>query len=368
MPSVAFYISGHGFGHASRQIEIVNALGARRPDLRIVVRTSAPRWLFDRTVRVPITFVDGAVDTGVVQIDSLRLDEALTVERADAFYRSLDVRASDEAALLAEHDARLLVSDAPPLGCAAAAVAGIPSVVVTNFTWDWIYEGYRDHLAGAPDLLPTIRDAYRCAEAAWRLPMHGGFATFDSIIDVPFVARHANRPRNEVRRALGLPLDRPLVLSSFGGYGVSGLDLTRLDCLAEYGVVVTHSGGDQSLEPLPTGVWPIGEATLYDSGFRYEDLVAACDIVATKPGYGIIAECVANGVALLYTSRGNFVEYEALVACIPRYLRHSFIDHRVLFAGRWRSTLDRILAAPPPLERPPTNGADVVAEMILARF
>ena len=96
--------------------------------------------------------------------------------------------------------------------------------------------------------------------------------------------------------------------------------------------------------------------------------MAACDIVATKPGYGIIAECVANGVALLYTSRGNFVEYEALVACIPRYLRHSFIDHQALFAGRWRSTLDRIMAAPPPLERPPTNGADVVADMILARF
>ena len=41
MASVAFYISGHGFGHASRQIELINALGTRRPDLSIVVRTSA---------------------------------------------------------------------------------------------------------------------------------------------------------------------------------------------------------------------------------------------------------------------------------------------------------------------------------------
>jgi hypothetical protein len=368
VPSVAFHISGHGFGHASRQIEIVNALGARQPNLGIVVRTSAPRWLFDRTVRVPITFVAGAVDTGVVQIDSLRLDEALTVERADEFYRSLDGRARDEAEILAQHDARLLVSDAPPLGCAAAAAAGIPSVVVTNFTWDWIYEGYRDHLAGAPNLLPAIREAYRSAEAAWRLPMHGGFATFDTIVDLPFVARHAHRSPDEVRRALSLPSDRPLVLSSFGGYGVNGLDLTRLDCLGEYGVVMTFSSSEQSRERLPTGVWPISEATLYDSGFRYEDLVGACDIVATKPGYGIIAECVANGTALLYTSRGNFAEYDALVACIPRYLRNSFIDHQALFAGRWRAALDRIMAAPPPLERPLTNGADVVAELILARF
>jgi hypothetical protein len=46
---VVFYISGHGLGHASRDIEVMRALLARRPDLPIVVRTSAPRWLFERT-------------------------------------------------------------------------------------------------------------------------------------------------------------------------------------------------------------------------------------------------------------------------------------------------------------------------------
>ena len=45
--ALAFYISGHGFGHASRQIEIINALGVRRPDVHLLVRTTvaalAPR-------------------------------------------------------------------------------------------------------------------------------------------------------------------------------------------------------------------------------------------------------------------------------------------------------------------------------------
>ena len=90
MAAVVFYISGHGFGHASRQIEALNALGAHRPDLAIVVRTSAPRWLFDRTARVPITLVPGDCDTGVIQIDSLRLDAARTINQADAFYGTLD--------------------------------------------------------------------------------------------------------------------------------------------------------------------------------------------------------------------------------------------------------------------------------------
>jgi L-arabinokinase len=366
VPAVAFYISGHGFGHASRQIELINALGALRPDLSIVVRTSAPRWLFDRTARVPIVLVPGECDTGVVQIDSLRLDEAATIARAVEFYSTLDERARAEAALLTRHDCRLVICDAPPLACEAAAAVGVPSFVVTNFTWDWIYQGYAPEKAGAPDLVPAIQQAYRRAEAAWRLPMHGDFEPFSIVVDVPFIARHARHGRDDVRHRLGLPADRPLVLSSFGGYGVSGFDVATLDCLDAYGVVLTHRDENDRIASPPAGVSQIAEAHLYGAGLRYEDLVAACDVVATKPGYGIIAECIANDTAVLYTSRGHFVEYDVLVAEMPRYLRCAYIDHNALFGGRWRATLDRIRSMPVPPERPATNGAEILAEMITA--
>ena len=55
--------------------------------------------------------------------------------------------------------------------------------------------------------------------------------------------------------------------------------------------------------------------------FAIEDLVRAADVVVTKPGYGIISEAIANDAALLYTSRGRFVEYDVLVKEMPRYLR-----------------------------------------------
>ncbi len=363
MAAVAFYVSGHGFGHASRQIEIINALGAARPDLEIVVRTSAARWLVERTARVPITLLPGECDTGVIQIDSLRLDAAATITQAAAFHRTLPERARDEAALLRRHDVRFVVVDAPPLGCAAAAVAGVPAVVVGNFTWDWIYEEYAEALAAESDLLPAIRQAYRECGVAWRLPMHGGFATFTTIEDVPFVARHAARPADEVRQVLGLPAERPLVLSSFGGYGVSGLDVAQLDCLDRYGLVVTERGDpDPALQR--DGVFAVDESAVYRHGLRYEDLVGACDVVATKPGYGIIAECIANRTAILYTSRGRFAEYDILVREMPRYLRCAPIEHDDLFGGRWQQALDRIVAAPPPPEHPPTNGAEIVARRI----
>ena len=108
----------------------------------------------------------------------------------------------------------------------------------------------------------------------------------------------------------------------------------------------------------------MAESDVYGNGLRYEDLVAACDVVATKPGYGIIAECIANQTAIMYTSRGRFAEYPVLVDQMPRYLRCRYLDHDDLFAGRWRGVLDRIMASPAPPERAATDGADAIARRI----
>lgn len=363
MPAVFFYISGHGFGHASRQIEIIKAFGRLCPDVEIVVRTTAPGWLFEKTADVPHTLLSTEIDTGVVQIDSLHLDEQATLERAETFYADLPQRASVEADLLRARDARFVVSDAPPLACAGAALAAVPSVVVSNFTWDWIYEAY-DRDGRAEGVLEDIRAAYRLSAGAWRLPMYGGFATFDSIIDVPFVARHARHDRAHVRKTLGLPEKAPLALTSFGGYGVQESYLSSLDCVQDCEVIVTVGIGVQATWVPPSGVHLVHESRLYAAGLRYEDLVSAVEVVVTKPGYGIIAECVANRTAMLYTDRGHFVEYDALVREMPRFLRCEYIDHESLFAGRWRDALRRLLCSSPAPERPPTDGAQVVAGMI----
>src|SRR5215472_6683604 len=87
---LAFYISGHGFGHASRQIEIINAVARRAPDAGILIRSSAPKRLFERTVRAAYELDPGAADVGVLQVDSLQPDEDATVDHAREFYSTFD--------------------------------------------------------------------------------------------------------------------------------------------------------------------------------------------------------------------------------------------------------------------------------------
>ncbi|OFW03901.1 MAG: hypothetical protein A3I61_07625 [Acidobacteria bacterium RIFCSPLOWO2_02_FULL_68_18] len=369
--AIVFYVSGHGFGHASRVIEVINAILARRPDTRIGVRTAAPRWLFDLTVTGKIAFSTLECDTGVVQSDALTLDEADTIRRAAAFHSDLVTRAASETRVLRELGAGLIVGDVPPLAFAVGGAAAVPSIALGNFTWDWIYSDY-PRVRLAPSLLPTIRGAYAKASMALRLPMSAGFESFSNIKEIPFIARHATRTREEVCKILKLPTDKPFVLMSFGGYGLPGLDTDLLAKFKKYVVINAASkpvGRTRKEVPLAErhgSLVTVNEETMYEAGVRYEDLVHASEAVVTKPGYGIIAEAIANDAAVLYTSRGHFPEYDVLVEEMPKYLRTAFIGQEDLFAGKWEPHLDKLLAQPRSKnKKPDTSGADAAADLLL---
>ena len=369
-PAIVFYISGHGFGHAARSIEVINAILKMRPETRIGVRTSAPRWLFDLTVKGKVTFSTLECDTGVVQVDALTLDEADSIRRASAFHSDLVTRAASETRVLRELGAGLIVGDIPPLAFAVGASAGIASIALGNFTWDWIYADY-PRVRLAPSLLPAIRGAYAKGSMALRLPMSGGFESFTNIRDIPFVARHASKTREEVCKLLKIPTEKPLVLASFGGYGLPGLDTEVLSKFKKYTVVTTATQPlSRARKEIPLterkgSLVTINEEAMYDAGVRYEDLVGAAEVVVTKPGYGIISEAIANDTAVLYTSRGHFPEYDVIVEEMPKYLRSAFISQDDLFAGKWEGAIDKLRAQPKLKKKPETNGADVAADILL---
>jgi L-arabinokinase len=338
-----YYISGHGLGHGSRSIEVMRAIRSIEANVAIVVRTAAPGWLFE-SAPAGVEYQAVETDTGVVQTDSLTIDEEGTARAAARFDRDFDRRAEDEARILRHLRADLVLADVPPLAMAAAHRAGVPAVAIANFTWDWIFSIYRTFDGLAPRAIPTMRAAYATTSLALRLPLHGGFETMPVVRDIPLVARRSSRDPADIRKQLGVDPGRVLVLSSFSGFGLD-LPLADLARSNDFALLAPERNPPQ--------------------GLRYEDLVAAADVVVSKPGYGIVSECAVNGTALLYTSRGHFIEYDVLVAGMPRLVRSRFIAPDDLRAGRWTASIHALLAQPAPAERPQAHGATVAAEHIL---
>lgn len=363
--SLVFYVSGHGFGHASRDIEVINAVRRQAPDLRIVVRSRVARWFFDLSLQASVERAAADTDSGMVQVDGLTLDEDESARRAEMFYGTFSSRVRAEAAALRNLRASVVVGDIPPLAFAAADASGVPSIAIGNFTWDWIYQAYPQFESLAPAVVPLIRDAYAKAVLALRLPFGGGFGPMRAVTrDLPLVARQSSRPADETRRRLGLDARTRLVLPSFGGHETN-LPYAEIARKMECCVVVTDH---EMREPSDSGgrLRRFSGSELRARGVAYEDLVAAADVVVSKPGYGIVSECIANHTPLLYTSRGRFIEHDVMVAEMPRFLRCRFLSQDDLRSGRWEDAADALLLQPEPPERMATNGAEVAARAILA--
>jgi hypothetical protein len=256
-----------------------------------------------------------------------------------------------------------VLGDIPPLAFAAAGAAGLQSIALANFSWDWIY----GHLSVREPALAAAaahaREAYGRAGLLLRLPFAGELSAFARVEDLPLVARRPAVEKAEARRRLGLDAG-PAVLLSFGGIGLPGLDPAAFAGLGAYQFVLTSSIGEG---PVPRNLRRLDGADLRAAGLGYADLVGAVDVVVTKPGYGIVTDCIGAHTRLVYTDRGDFPEYPVMVAEMARYLPAVFVSNEEVREGRIADALDAVMRLPFP-EPPRIDGAAVAAERLLGFF
>ncbi|MCG6924927.1 MAG: hypothetical protein LJF30_06410 [Acidobacteria bacterium] len=360
---IAVYVSGHGFGHSTRTAEVLRKVRERAPGLPITVITSAPSFLFEGVVTPPLETRRVECDVGLVQKDALVIDERGTSARWREFAAGWDDLVAAEAEWLRSRAARLVLGDIPPLAFAAADAAGVPSVGLGNFSWDWVYGHLAPREPALGEAAALARDAYGRAGLLLRLPFAGDLGAFPRVEDVPLVARRPELSKEEARRRLDLGT-RPVVLLSFGGPGLPGIDLGAYGGLNGYRFLLTGSSGDGG---APSNLRRLDGGELEAAGLEYPDLVGAADVVVTKPGYGIVTDCIGAGTRMVYTDRGDFPEYPILSREMKRYIPAVHATNDDVRRGRLGPALESVAAMPMP-ERPRIDGADVAADRLLAEL
>jgi L-arabinokinase len=360
---IAFYPSAHGFGHASRDLEVVRALHRLAPAVRISLRTGVADWLLASELDgIPCEITPARLDVGVVQPSGVRQDVSATLRACQELLARRPALLDGERRFLAEREVDLAVSDIAAIPLAAARSEGVKALAMSNFTWSWIYRELAEVEPGLGEVAIAFAADYARAHAMLRLPFHGPCDEFAAVEDVPMIARHGRHPREETLAALGIKPDRPCILVTFGGLGPGAIDIEALRRMERYRFILTPP----SPPAVGSNLHAIENRDLARAGLRYPDLVAACDVAVSKPGYGIVSECLANATRLLYTSRGQFAEYPLLVDAIENHGVGRFISPEDLAAGRWGGPLDALLARP---RRPcplASDGAEVVARRLLA--
>jgi L-arabinokinase len=353
---VAYYVSGHGFGHARRTAQVLRTLGAMRANVRAVVRTSAPPVLFDGLSNTTVSVPSGAIDAGVVERDTLSIDPVASMRRLAEILARRESIVAREVEFLRESRAALVVADIPFLGADAAELAGLDCVGVGNFTWDWIFEPFAT--AGTQSLISEIQKSHRKMCCLLHLPLGHEVTGFREVIDVPLLANRARQDRRATLAGLGVDPDdaRPRVLIAMRG-GLSVDTLIRAVSESPELLFIVN----QAITGAPPNLRAV------HAGVDFTEVLAACDVVVSKLGYGILSDCIANGVALLFPPRTGFREDEISRAVCPRYMRMRELPVADFNDGCWGAHLGALLAQPPPLDTMRSDGDQVVAQFISRR-
>ena len=140
---IACFVSSHGFGHAARASAVMNAIYEKWPYVCFEIFTETPQWFFRQSLTADFACHQVKTDVGLVQTSALRFDLDATVAELELFLPFDQRRLDNLADIIVKQDCQLVIADISPLGIAVGKRAGIPSVLIENFTWDWIYEPYR---------------------------------------------------------------------------------------------------------------------------------------------------------------------------------------------------------------------------------
>ncbi|KAL3502183.1 hypothetical protein ACH5RR_036632 [Cinchona calisaya] len=347
----AYYVTGHGFGHATRVVEVVRHLIDAGHDVHVV--TGAPDFVFTTEIQSPRLFVRKVLlDCGAVQADALTVDRLASLEKySETAVVPRDSILATEVEWLNSIKADLVVSDVVPVACRAATDAGIRSVCVTNFSWDFIYAEYV-MAAGIHhrSIVWQIAEDYSHCEFLIRLPGYCPMPAFRDVIDVPLVVRRLHKPREQIRKELGIGEDVKVVILNFGGQP-AGWKLKEEYLPPGWLCLVCGASDSQELPPnfikLAKDVYT-------------PDLIAASDCMLGKIGYGTVSEALAYKLPFVFVRRDYFNEEPFLRNMLEHYQGGVEMIRRDLLTGHWKPYLERAMTLRPCYEGG-SNGGEVAA-------
>ena len=300
MNRIAFFLSGHGFGHAVRESACIEAL----PEgFAVDIYTAIPESFFRDEVRRPTRVIPCEIDCGCLQTDTVEVDVQGTLER----YAEIESRRGEHVArfapMLKASGAALAVGDTPPLAFRIAEAAGVPAWCVCHFTWLDIYRPYVAKHPRYLSMLARMREDYARADRHLRLFPHMPGDPSLPAEPVGMVCRPGRPRREEFARRFGLDPGKRWALIYVGSFGLDGVDWGRLARYPDWEFM--------GLDPL-AGAPANYRYLKKDLSFRYADLNASCDLVIGKLGYGLVAECLAAARPILFLGRKDFAEFELL--------------------------------------------------------
>ncbi len=351
---IAFFISPHGFGHAARAAGVMEALAEIESSLQFDIFTTVPDWFFASSNSFGYQYHRLETDIGLVQKTPFQEDLPATVQKLKDFLPFNQSRIAAVAEKIRHLECQLVVCDIAPMGIRVARKAGVPSVLIENFTWDWIYQAYEEEGFNAFNayLQPIFAEA-TCHIQTQPIckPESADFTADPASRKIKYSAAH-------IRQRLGLPDSCKLVMITAGGVRKNYGFIDKLKSQTDIHFIIPGASDSENIQDnlilLPE-----------NSGYFHPDLINAADAVVGKVGYSTIAEIYQAGVPFGYSARTHYRESKPLVDFVQNHMSGLPVAEIEFQNGSFTDCIEELLQMPRAKSHRP-NGADQIADFIAA--
>lgn len=292
---ITFYISNHGFGHASRNIPIIRYILEANKNIKVIIKTGKAQGSFIKYLignfngRVTYFFED--IDIGLIlKENSLDIDKEKLTDEVLQYLNSFDERIYKEIEFLHYNNVSLIISDIVPWVFKCSKKLNIPSILISNFTW---VEIYKEHLS--KEICNEYIECYKLADKAlfYELYMDEMKEYIKEYEEVSLCSRDfelvkVDKIKNRFKRSIVyLSVGRSVDLQK--EINVSNL---------EYDFIVTD------------GISLKGDNVYYlpKEIANTQDYLMASDFVITKAGWGTVSEALLAKKKIALLSRDNVAE------------------------------------------------------------
>jgi len=356
---IAFFVSSHGFGHAARASAVMNAIFSKWSFVHFEIFTETPEWFFDNSLLMSFNYHFEKTDVGLVQTSPFYFDLNKTIEALSDFLPFNDKKIATLAEKLKQSNCLMVISDISPFGLAVAEMAELPSVLVENFTWDWIYQEYVNKDSRFKEFIYFLNNCFKKADL--RIQAEPICESKNAAFRTPPISRQIKNPPEIIRKNLEIKDSDKLVLITMGGIIEQLGFIDQLKRFDEH-VYFVVPGTSASLPE--SGLKQDNVILLpHNSIFYHPDLVNAVDAVIGKVGYSTLAEVTQAGVPFGFIARSDFRESFIFESYIKSNIQGVQILENDFMSGKWIRQIHEILTLGK-IERNEPNGANVAADYI----
>ena len=293
--SIAFFISDHGFGHASRNIPIIRYILESNKDIRVIIKTGRNQGEFIKNLvgdfNSRVSYFFDSIDIGLIlKKNSLDVDIEKLTEKVEEYIQNFEEKVSKEIEFLHYYNVNLIVSDIVPWIFKCSKNLNIPSILISNFTW---VEIYKEHLSR--EVCNEYIECYKLADKAlfYEFYMDEMKEYIKDYEEIDLCSRDFDLVKvDKIKNSF----KRPIVYLSVGRsvYLKHEIDVSNLP----YNFIVT--GGirlnGHNVYYLPKQI-P-----------NTQDYLMASDFVITKAGWGTVSEALLAKKKIALLSRDNVAE------------------------------------------------------------